>query len=89
MHKKDPSIGYDALALQASERARARSLLELLTEANTNIRQGVDSKLLEQERTLQQKLDADEKRRLELSNQKDTEAQVQALEKDTAALLEE
>jgi CHAT domain-containing protein len=89
LHKKDPSKGYDAVALQASERARARSLLELLTEANADIRQGVDPKLIQQERTLQQKLDAVEKRRLELSNEKDAEAQVQALEKDTAALLEE
>ena len=89
LHKKDPSKGYDALALHASERARARSLLELLTEANANIRQGVDATLLERERTLQQRLDAFEKRRLELVNGKDIEAQVQALEKQTAELLEE
>jgi CHAT domain-containing protein len=89
LHKKDPSQGYDALALHASERDRARSLLELLTEANANIRQGVEPKLLEQERTLQQKLDAVEKRRLELFNGKYTEVQVQALEKETASLLEE
>jgi len=89
LHKKDPSKGYDALALHASERARARSLLELLTEANANIRQGVDPKLLEQERTLQQKLDAVEKRRIELLNGQYTNKQLQALEKETAALLEE
>src|SRR6185503_17669318 len=33
MHKLDPSKGYAASALQASERARARSLLETLAEA--------------------------------------------------------
>src|SRR5919202_6253177 len=87
LQKKAPSMGYDALALHASERARARSLLELLTEANANIRQGVEPKLLQQERTLHQKLDAVEKRRIELSNKKDTQAQVQALEKETATLL--
>jgi CHAT domain-containing protein len=89
LHKKDQSRGYNALALHVSERARARSLLELLTEANADIRQGVEPELLEQERTLQQKLDAVEKRRIELSNEKGTEAQLQALEKETAALLEE
>jgi CHAT domain-containing protein/lipopolysaccharide biosynthesis regulator YciM len=89
LHKKDPSKGYDALALHASERARARSLLELLTEANADIRQGVDPKLLERERTLQQKLDAVEKRRIELFNGQWTDQQVQALEKETAELLEE
>jgi CHAT domain-containing protein len=89
LHKKDPTKGYDALALHASERARARSLLELLTEANADIRQGVDPELLEQERTLLSKLDAIEKRRSELSNEQDTEVQLQALEKETATLLEE
>jgi hypothetical protein len=63
--------------------------LELLTEANADIRQGVDPKLLEQERTLQQKLDAVEKRRIELFNGQWTDQQVQVLEKETAALLEE
>ncbi|MFE1745088.1 tetratricopeptide repeat protein [Coleofasciculus sp. H7-2] len=89
LHKKDPSQGYDALALHASERDRARSLLELLTEANADIRQGVEPKLLEQERTLQQKLDAVEKRRIELLNGQWTNKQVEALEKETATLLEE
>jgi CHAT domain-containing protein/uncharacterized protein HemY len=89
LHKKDPSKGYDAEALHASERDRARSLLELLTEANANIRQGVDPKLLQRERTLQQKLDAVEKRRIEVFNGQWTDKQVQALEKETASLLEE
>jgi CHAT domain-containing protein len=63
--------------------------LELLTEANANIRQGVDPELLEQERTLQQKLDAVEKRRVDLFNGQWTNAQKQALEKETAALRED
>jgi CHAT domain-containing protein/Tfp pilus assembly protein PilF len=86
-HKQQPSKGYDALALQASERARARSLLELLTEARADIRQGVNPKLLEQERTLQQQLDVREKRRQELLSSNPTEAQVTALEKEIEALL--
>ncbi|MEP0781156.1 CHAT domain-containing protein [Microcoleus sp. ZQ-A2] len=89
LHKKEPSIGYDALALQASERARARSLLELLTEANADIRQGVDPEVLQRDRTLQQKLDAVEKRRIELFNGQWTDQQVEALEKETAALVAE
>jgi CHAT domain-containing protein/tetratricopeptide (TPR) repeat protein len=89
LHKKDPSKGYDALALHASEGARARSLLELLTEANANIWQGVNPEVLQRERTLQQKLDAIEKRRIELVSGQSTNKQVEALEKETAALLEE
>jgi tetratricopeptide (TPR) repeat protein len=37
LHKKEPSQGYAALALHYSDRSRARSLIELLTEANANI----------------------------------------------------
>ena len=58
LHKSRPSEGYDAMALQASERARARSLLETLAEANADIRQGIDPKLIERERSVQQQLNA-------------------------------
>jgi hypothetical protein len=50
LHQQNPNEGYDALALHISERSRARSLLELLTEANANIRQGFDPQLLEKNR---------------------------------------
>ncbi len=86
-HKQQPSKGYDALALQASERARARSLLEILTEANADIRQGVDAKLLEKERTIEQQLGAREKRQVELLNGDPTPEQVGALEKEIEGLL--
>jgi CHAT domain-containing protein len=86
LHKSNPSKGYDALALNTSERARARSLLELLTEARANLRQGADSKLLEQERSLQQKFDALEKRRIELFSKQWTNKQVQALEQERTVL---
>ncbi|MBD2384925.1 CHAT domain-containing protein [Cylindrospermum sp. FACHB-282] len=89
LHKQQPAKGYDALALFGSERARARSLLELLTEANADIRQGVEPKLLSQERDLQQQLDALEQRRLQILAGKYTEAQGQALEKETEVLLEQ
>lgn len=58
LHKERRGEGFDALALQASERARARSLLELLNEARVDIRQGIEPSLLERQRTLQQRLNA-------------------------------
>ena len=58
LHNRQPNEGHDGRALQASERARARSLLEMLTEAGAGIREGVDPDLLERERTLQQLLNA-------------------------------
>src|SRR6266540_1843164 len=58
MRKQNPDAAFDAAAIAVSERARARSLLELLTEARADIRQGVDGSLLERERSLQQRLNA-------------------------------
>jgi CHAT domain-containing protein/predicted negative regulator of RcsB-dependent stress response len=55
-----------AAALQASERARARSLLDMLAEAYVDIHQGADPKLLQRERILQQQLRARSKYQLEL-----------------------
>jgi CHAT domain-containing protein len=55
-HKAEPAKGPDALAVEVSERQRARGLLDLLTEANTNLREGVDPKLIERERTLAKQL---------------------------------
>ncbi|MBR8841074.1 MAG: CHAT domain-containing protein [Stigonema ocellatum SAG 48.90 = DSM 106950] len=66
LHKQQPSKGYDAIALHINERARARNLLELLAEANVNIHQGVDSKLVENERSLQQQFSAAEFQRVKL-----------------------
>lgn len=89
LHKQQPNQGYDTQALQASERARARSLLDLLNEANTDIRQGVEPQLLTQERQLQQKLDALETQKIELLSQKNAKSELQALETQIAALLEQ
>ena len=56
LHEKQPTANFDRLALQASERARARSLIELLTEAGANLRQGGDATLLKTEQQLQRRL---------------------------------
>jgi CHAT domain-containing protein/tetratricopeptide (TPR) repeat protein len=60
MHNREPARGYMAAALEASERGRALSLIEGLTEARANIRRGADPKLIEQEDSLQQRLRARE-----------------------------
>jgi CHAT domain-containing protein len=87
LHKKTPSQGYDALALQASERARARSLIEILTEANATIRTGVNPKLREEKIAIEQQLDAIEKRRVQLLSSNSTRGQTAGLDKETSALL--
>jgi CHAT domain-containing protein/predicted negative regulator of RcsB-dependent stress response len=89
MRKQNPAAGFDALALAVSERARARSLLELLTEARADIRQGVDSSLLERERSLQQRLNARAAAQVNLLNRKHTPEQADAIAKEIAAITTE
>ncbi|HSB11373.1 MAG TPA: tetratricopeptide repeat protein [Blastocatellia bacterium] len=72
------SDGNDALALEASERARARGLLDMLAEASADIRQGVDLRLLERERSLQQQISARAERQMQLAAGKHSQEQLNA-----------
>ncbi|HXG67328.1 MAG TPA: tetratricopeptide repeat protein, partial [Blastocatellia bacterium] len=56
LHESNPTARYDAAALHASERARSRSLLEMLNEAGADIREGVAPALLARERELREQL---------------------------------
>jgi CHAT domain-containing protein len=58
LHAREPDRGYDALAFDASERARARSLLDALAEARAGIHEGVDPALLARETSLGEQLNA-------------------------------
>ncbi len=89
LHKQTPAQGLDGAALQASERARVRSLLEILTEARIDIRQGGDAALLDREHRLQQQLNAKEQARLQLLSRKSNPAQAAAAEKELRALAAE
>ncbi len=83
MSKANPGQGYDALAVEASESARARNLLELLNEAGVDIRQGVDGTLLERERTLTERLNA---KAQEAAQSNKTPEQAKALSQEISAL---
>jgi len=87
LHKKNPNDRYDAKALTVSERSRARSLLDLLTEANANIRQGVDPELLKKERTLQQELNELEQSRVKLLSGQYTNKELTELKQQIEYLL--
>jgi CHAT domain-containing protein len=52
LHHARPGACLDVAAFEASERARARSLLDRLAEAGVDLRQGVDSALLKREQEL-------------------------------------
>src|SRR5262245_24655180 len=83
---QNPAAAFDSLALEVSERARARSLLELLTESRADLRQGVDGSLRERERSLQQLLHAKAAAQFALLNRKHTPAQAEAFAKEIASL---
>ncbi|MBP0008118.1 MULTISPECIES: tetratricopeptide repeat protein [unclassified Roseofilum] len=87
LHQQNPTKDYDAQALNINERSRARSLLELLAEANTDIRKGVDPDLVLQERLLQQQLDALERREVALYQEEFTQEQVVNLKQERQYLL--
>ena len=89
MHKQRPSEGMAAAALQASERARARSLVESLSEARADIRQGIDPALLERERSLQQSLNAKADRQMRLLGGKPDKEEAEALAKEIRDLTNE
>lgn len=86
MHLQDPSKGYDAAALQISERARARGLIEMLSEFGVDVRQGVDPALLERERNLSQSLNAKAARLIGLLGQQNRQEQAATLKKEVNLL---
>jgi CHAT domain-containing protein len=88
-HRRNQTAGFDATAFAVSERARARSLLELLTESRADIRQGVDSSLLERERSLQQLLQSKAAKQFALLNGKHTSAQAEAAAKEIDSITAE
>ena len=86
LDRQQPSRGFAAEALAASERGRARSLIDLLAEARADIRQGVDQTLLARERSLEQQLDGAAERQARLLSGKHTSEEAAALDKELSML---
>jgi CHAT domain-containing protein/Tfp pilus assembly protein PilF len=74
-------------AFATAERARARSLLDILTEAAAGIRQGVDADLLERERLLQRQLNATAARQTQVPGAQPTSDRAAAVRKELDTLL--
>ncbi len=88
LHTQQPGKGFDVLALQASERARARTLLEMLSEAHADIRQGISPALLEREQNLEKKLASlGEKKQISLLTKGPNDEQTHQLNRETEAAL--
>jgi CHAT domain-containing protein/Tfp pilus assembly protein PilF len=84
-HRSAPAAGHDRAALEVAERARARTLLELLGEAGVDPGKGADPALLERRTLLQRRLSAKAARGL---TEKDRPART-ALEQEQQVILRE
>jgi CHAT domain-containing protein/Tfp pilus assembly protein PilF len=89
LHAKDPSGRHDAEALQASERGRARSLLELLNEAPADIEQGVGVDLVKREREIRQAINAKAQLQIQLTAQNGSKQEIETFGKEIRALEDE
>lgn len=84
-----PGRGFAAAAFQISERARARSLLDMLAESGVEIRAGVAPQLLQRERSLVANLHEKERKRLELLRESGSSAALAEVEHDLTRLLDQ
>jgi CHAT domain-containing protein len=74
LHDRRGDAGLAAAAFEASERARARSLLDSLADARVNLRAGLDPDLLDREQTIKQAFDEWAGRRATATSQSEVAA---------------
>ncbi len=88
-HKQNPQEGHAAKAFEISERARARTLLEVLSRARSSIRQGIDPTLVERETDLRQQLSFKEQNYTRLLSGRHSPEQAESAKKELEKLLAE
>jgi CHAT domain-containing protein/tetratricopeptide (TPR) repeat protein len=86
LHRQNPTQGYAAAALRVSESKRARALLETLAEARADLRQGVETALLERERDLRQRLSDRADRLTRLLNNKGSAEAIAVVQQEIESL---
>jgi CHAT domain-containing protein/Tfp pilus assembly protein PilF len=89
LHERNPPAGYDAKAFEASEHARARSLLETLSAGGLDIREGVPPGLLLRERSIEQRLTGKSEYQTRLLSSSATNQQIEAAAKEVDALADD
>ncbi len=87
MHRKTPSAGHDAAALEVSERSLARSLLDGLAAGGTDLGGGAAPELHTRERELENEIDALVSRQTRLTQ--DTPEQLRPVEAELGRRWEE
>ncbi len=89
LDRREPDQGHAREAFEVSERARARSLLDLLQEAGTDVHQGVDPLLRDRERVLLVRLNAKAGRQASLLKGPATEKRARVAEEEVRSVLAE
>jgi CHAT domain-containing protein/Tfp pilus assembly protein PilF len=75
LHGQNPDAGYDAVAFEASERGRARSLLETLAAARVGVRERAAPELLERVAALRDELSRKLKLRAQMAVAEQSDAE--------------
>lgn len=89
LHRLEPEAGHARAALVLSERARARSLLDLLLESGADLHQEVEDGLIIRERELRQLLHARLEHRVTLAGSPGRQEAVARLDRELGTILEE
>lgn len=89
LEARSPGQGYARQALAIGERARARSLIDLLQEARADIREGVDPALRDRERALLMRLNAKAGRQAELMSRPAMAERRRSAEREVRSVLDE
>jgi CHAT domain-containing protein/Tfp pilus assembly protein PilF len=89
LHRLHPLDGYLGRSFQIAERSRARGLLEVLSEAKDDIRQGVDPHLLSQKQELERLLTSKTDYQMRLLSRNHTEEQALNISREIDGILNE
>ena len=89
LHQKAPADGHDLVALEASERARSRSLLAQLESAGAGRGRGVEPALAARLESAEQRFTAKTRRQLEVLSREHSADEALAVEQELYAALTE
>lgn len=93
LHRLRPGEGFERQAFDVSERARARTMLDLITESRSNIRDSADASLLSREQALRAQLagrrnDSDERVQALIAQFRELQNEIRAANPRYASLVE-
>jgi CHAT domain-containing protein/Tfp pilus assembly protein PilF len=86
LNNDKPSEQFERAAFNASETGRARSLLQLLSEASSKIHHGIDPSLLERKQNLIDTIDAKAQSQMQLLGGKHSDEEAETARKEISVL---